>query len=84
MHEQDPFKHLYRDSDVEGMSDGFDERTAYGFIDGHDDPSMGWARYAQVRSTASNSASHQPQTIRHRITDCFPLLSLRPFSGYRP
>jgi len=45
---QDPFKHLYRDSDVEGMSDGFDERTAYGFIDGHDDPSMGWARYAQA------------------------------------
>ena len=45
---QDPFQHLYRDSDVEGMSDGFDERTAYGFIDGFDDPSMGWARYAQV------------------------------------
>uniref|UniRef100_A0A061SDG7 Glycosyltransferase n=1 Tax=Tetraselmis sp. GSL018 TaxID=582737 RepID=A0A061SDG7_9CHLO len=45
---QDPFKHLYRDSDVEGMSDGFDERTAYGFVDGFDDPSMGWARYAQA------------------------------------
>lgn len=30
------------------MSDGFDERTAYGFVDGFDDPSMGWARYAQV------------------------------------
>lgn len=44
---QNPFKFLYRDSDVEGMSDGYDERLAYGMIDGFDDPSMGWARYAQ-------------------------------------
>ena len=29
------------------MTDGFDDQTAYGFIDGFDDPSMGWARYAQ-------------------------------------
>ena len=45
---QNPFLHLYRDYDLEGMSDGFDEATAYGYIDGFDDPSMGWARYAQV------------------------------------
>ena len=32
------------DSDVEGMSDGFDRATAYGTIETHDDPSMGWAR----------------------------------------
>ena len=44
---QNPFEHLYRDSDVEGMTDGYDEQTAYGAIDGIDDPSMGWARYAQ-------------------------------------
>ncbi|KAG1676624.1 hypothetical protein FOA52_008753 [Chlamydomonas sp. UWO 241] len=44
---QNPFDHLYRDSDVEGMTDGFDERTAYGSIEGFDDPSMGWARFAQ-------------------------------------
>ncbi|GAX77314.1 hypothetical protein CEUSTIGMA_g4760.t1 [Chlamydomonas eustigma] len=44
---QNPFEHLYRDSDVEGMTDGFDERTAYGSIEGFEDPSMGWARYAQ-------------------------------------
>mmetsp|Transcript_6937 Transcript_6937/g.11803 ORF Transcript_6937/g.11803 Transcript_6937/m.11803 type:complete len:388 (-) Transcript_6937:991-2154(-) len=44
---QNPFESLYRDSDVEGMSDGFDERGAYGAIDGFDDPTMGWARYAQ-------------------------------------
>lgn len=29
------------------MTDGFDEPTAYGAIDGIDDPQMGWARYAQ-------------------------------------
>eukprot|EP00884_Botryococcus_braunii_P010704 jgi/Botrbrau1/19635/Bobra.0003s0005.1 len=45
---QDPFDHLYRDHDIEGMTDGFDARTAYGYIDGFDDPSMGWARYAQA------------------------------------
>ena len=27
---QNPFNFLARDSDVEGLSDGFDERTAYG------------------------------------------------------
>ncbi len=33
---------------MEGMTDGFDVATSYGHIDGIDDPSMGWARYAQV------------------------------------
>lgn len=42
-----PFKELFRDSDIEGMSDGFDDRTAYGSIEYFDDPSMGWARSAQ-------------------------------------
>lgn len=27
---QNPFQHLYRDSDVEGMSDGWTNETAYG------------------------------------------------------
>jgi hypothetical protein len=27
---QNPFNFLARDSDIEGLSDGFDERTAYG------------------------------------------------------
>ncbi|CAL5229301.1 g12600 [Coccomyxa viridis] len=44
---QDPFDHLYRDHDVEGMSDGFDDATAYGHGNGIDDQSMGWSRYAQ-------------------------------------
>lgn len=43
-----PFERLYRDHDVEGMTDGFDERWAYGMIDGFDDPTMGWARFAQI------------------------------------
>lgn len=42
----DPFSGgwLHRDSDVEGMSDGFDAATAYGAIDGYEDVSMGWSR----------------------------------------
>ncbi|KAK9837243.1 hypothetical protein WJX81_001335 [Elliptochloris bilobata] len=44
---QNPFQHLYRDHDLEGMSDGFDAPSAFGHIEGLDDPSMGWARYAQ-------------------------------------
>lgn len=27
---KNPFQYLYRDRDVEGMSDGFDEMTAFG------------------------------------------------------
>lgn len=41
-----PFDHLVRDCDVESLSDGWDEGTAYGYNDVADDPSMGWARYA--------------------------------------
>ncbi|KAH7517872.1 hypothetical protein FEM48_Zijuj09G0110100 [Ziziphus jujuba var. spinosa] len=45
---QNPFNHLYRDSDVESMTDGHDNRTAYGFNDVFDEPAMGWARYAHT------------------------------------
>jgi arabinosyltransferase len=45
---QNPFDHLYRDSDVESMSDGHNNITAYGFNDVFDEPSMGWARYAHT------------------------------------
>ncbi|KAK3412503.1 hypothetical protein EUGRSUZ_I01249 [Eucalyptus grandis] len=41
---QNPFDHLYRDSDVESMSDGHDNRTAYGFDDVFDEPGMDWTR----------------------------------------
>uniref|UniRef100_A0A0E0EDS5 Glycosyltransferase n=1 Tax=Oryza meridionalis TaxID=40149 RepID=A0A0E0EDS5_9ORYZ len=45
---QNPFDHLYRDADVESMSDGHDNRTAYGFNDVFDEPLMRWARYAHT------------------------------------
>lgn len=45
---QNPFLHLHRDCDVEGMTDGFDNQTAYGFDDVKDDPKMGWSRYAHT------------------------------------
>ena len=44
----DPFRHLIRDSDVESMSDGYDDQTAYGYNDVYDDPKMGWSRYAHT------------------------------------
>lgn len=45
---QNPFDHLYRDSDVESMSDGHDNMTAYGYNDVFDEPKMGWARFAHT------------------------------------
>ncbi|KAL6574292.1 hypothetical protein OROHE_001196 [Orobanche hederae] len=42
---QNPFDHLYRDCDVESMSDGYDNMTAYGYDDVFDEPAMGWSRY---------------------------------------
>ncbi|XAR72833.1 Fucosylgalactoside 3-alpha-galactosyltransferase [Bertholletia excelsa] len=45
---QNPFHHLHRDSDVESMSDGHDNMTAYGYDNVFDEPSMGWARYAHT------------------------------------
>ncbi|XVE69925.1 hypothetical protein DITRI_Ditri10aG0030600 [Diplodiscus trichospermus] len=42
---QNPFNHLYRDSDVESMTDGHDNMTAYGYDDIFDDPVMVWSRY---------------------------------------
>ncbi|KAI5083944.1 hypothetical protein GOP47_0000113 [Adiantum capillus-veneris] len=45
---QNPFLHLYRDCDVESMTDGFNNLTAYAFDDVMDDPKMGWSRYAHT------------------------------------
>ncbi|XXG45560.1 hypothetical protein AAC387_Pa02g0614 [Persea americana] len=45
---QNPFNHLYRDSDVESMTDGHNNMTAYGYNDVFDEPKMGWARYAHT------------------------------------
>lgn len=43
---QNPFNFLYRDEDIESLSDGFDAPTAYGYDDVFDDPKMGWSRSA--------------------------------------
>eukprot|EP00270_Netrium_digitus_P004873 TRINITY_DN1628_c0_g1_i2.p1 TRINITY_DN1628_c0_g1~~TRINITY_DN1628_c0_g1_i2.p1 ORF type:complete len:414 (+),score=116.44 TRINITY_DN1628_c0_g1_i2:93-1334(+) len=45
---QNPFNFLHRDCDVESMTDGVDNGTAYGYNDVHDDPAMGWARYVHT------------------------------------
>lgn len=45
---QNPFDHFQRDSDVESMTDGHDNSTAYGYNDVSDEPAMGWARYAHT------------------------------------
>ncbi|PHT32530.1 hypothetical protein CQW23_28867 [Capsicum baccatum] len=53
---QNPFDHLYRDSDMEVMSDGHNNMTAYGYNDVSDEPDMGWGRYAHtMRIWAYNS-----------------------------
>ena len=38
---QNPFPYLYRDSDVESMSDGWDASSAFGFLETVDDASLG-------------------------------------------
>lgn len=45
---QNPFDYLHRDSDVESMTDGHDNMTAYGYNDVFDEPAMGWARFAHT------------------------------------
>ena len=45
---QNPFDHFQRDSDVESMTDGHSNMTAYGYNDVFDEPAMGWARYAHT------------------------------------
>ena len=44
-YQQSPFPYLYRDSDVESMSDGFDNDSANGFLQTVDDGSLGQARH---------------------------------------
>lgn len=41
-------RELYRDSDVESMSDGHNNVTAYGYNDVFDELDMGWGRYAHT------------------------------------
>ncbi|KAL3321863.1 hypothetical protein AABB24_039469 [Solanum stoloniferum] len=45
---QNPFDHLYRNSDVEVMSNGHNNMTAYGYNDVSDEADMGWALYTHT------------------------------------
>ena len=42
---RDPFKSIYRDADIETMSLGWDDPSAYGYNHVIDDPSMGFTRF---------------------------------------
>ena len=42
---QDPFPMLYRDADIEAMSAGWDDGSAYGYNHVIDDPAMGFTRF---------------------------------------
>lgn len=50
---RDPFAYLHRDADLEAMSDGWDEASAYGESYGVEDPSMGWSRWSAATRRAS-------------------------------
>ena len=49
----DPSTYFYRDADVEAMSDGWDDMTAYGYDHVVDDPHMDWSRYCHGGRAAS-------------------------------
>ncbi|KAG2449198.1 hypothetical protein HYH02_005945 [Chlamydomonas schloesseri] len=73
---KNPFDHLYRDEDVEALSDGYDEQTAYGWDDVYDDPKMGWSRWAHtIRVFTLNSGlfyirpNERTIGLMDRITD---------------
>lgn len=71
----DPFRHLYRDTDVEGMSDGWDDRTGYGDPDyTTPDARLGWlGDHGSVRLFARNSglfylqATHEALALMERM-----------------
>ena len=52
-----PSAWLHGDSDVEALTEAWDDEGARGFIFGSDDPSMGWGRYAESMRVAFVSAS---------------------------
>jgi hypothetical protein len=52
-----PFELASNDSDIEALSEAWDDEAARGFIHGSDDPSMGWGRYAESMRVAFLSPS---------------------------
>ena len=53
----EPFALLSGDSDVEALSEGWEDTFLRGFVMGSDDPSMGWSRYCESMRAAMLSPS---------------------------
>ena len=60
----DPFASLYRDADVEAMTLGWDDPSAYGYNHVIDDPSMGFTRYCH----GSRIVGYEPRFFYARAT----------------
>jgi len=65
----DPFAALYRDSDIESPSAGWDDPSAYGYNHVLDDPTMGFTRYCHgsrivARDPAMLFAMPSPGAVR--------------------
>ncbi|KAL0366122.1 UNVERIFIED_CONTAM: Arabinosyltransferase RRA2 [Sesamum radiatum] len=78
-------------SDVESMSDGHNNMTAYGYNDVFDEPAMGWARYAAhtMRIWAYYPSIELLDRIADRLarqanawTKLFSMRALLPFSSW--
>jgi len=86
----DPFKFLYRDADVEGMSDGWDDRTGYGDADyTTPDAVLGWlGEHGTVRIFARNSglfylqATHEALALMERMAQRMATESVWDQSAY--
>lgn len=86
----DPFKYLYRDADVEGMSDGWDDKTGYGDADYPTaDPPLGWlGAHGSVRIFARNSglfylqATHEALALMQRMAERMASESVWDQSAY--
>tara|TARA_B100001778_G_scaffold294716_1_gene266535 strand:- start:689 stop:2317 length:1629 start_codon:yes stop_codon:yes gene_type:complete len=61
----DPSSYFYRDADVEAMSDGWDDMTAYGYDHVVDDPHMDWSRYCH----GGRAASRDDGFVRFEATE---------------
>lgn len=68
----DPFPFIAADSDVEALSEGWEEPFLRGFVMGSDDPSMGWSRYCESMRAAMLSPSLlylEPTTVARNLAE---------------
>lgn len=64
---QNPFGHLYRDSDIESMSDGWDNQTTHGYLDPLGDVSLGPDNPARYGHTLRISALNSGQFLLRNL-----------------